>query len=447
MGCERVGADVASVCGRLMWCVGAVILVVALEVFVSGRMRGWSGGGVLEGAVLVGGLLVGAVSAWVLFHVPTRAGRHHVRVTIERLIHHEYWPTQAFYFPFYPRFLWMAAMNGGLRQVTCCNPEIEHGGGWAGESKHAIMEKLAPAGSVVLPTFLVPSMATAGERVEVLRSLMLRHESIREFPVVLKPNEAQRGHAFKLVRSMEQAERYLGEMTAAAVVQPYHAGPEECGLFWMRYSKKQLAAGVGPDGRGIVPGRRGFVYSVTRKEFPVVVGDGKRSLERLVREHSRYRRQASVFLARFGNEATRVPSEGERVRLAVSGNHCQGTLFRDGADLITPELEAEVDRIASVFPRLDYGRFDARFTSEEELRAGRGLAIIELNGSSSEPTNMYDPDRSYFWAVGVLARMWRQVFELAKERRAEGVKPLSYMEFIRVIRMNAQSLTGSSVAD
>jgi len=436
-----------SLLSAVFWPIGAMIVAIATDRFVLAPVRYFTGDGVMGVVAALITPLVMAIAVVVVMGLCSRSGRHQLRVSFERLINHEYWPTQAFYFPFYPRFLWMALRNGGVRQVTCCNPEIENGGGWAGESKVAIMEKLAPAGSVVLPTFLVPTADTAQERASLLRDLMAKHEAIRSFPIVLKPNEAQRGHAFKLARSMEQAEQYLSEMTAAAVVQPYHAGPEECGIFWMRYSKKQLAAGKGPDGRSILQGRLGFIYSVTRKEFPRVTGDGSGTLEQLVRQHPRYRRQAAVFLSRFANDASRVPAPGEEVRLAISGNHCQGTLFRDGADLITPDLEAEVDRIARVFPRLDYGRFDVRFASEDELKRGRGMAIIELNGSSSEPTNMYDPDRSYFWALGVLAAMWRQVIELAKERRAEGVKPLTIRQFVHVIRENAKGLKGSSIAD
>lgn len=446
-GVDRPPHVLISMLAAIFWPIGAMVVAIALDRFALASMRHLLGEGILGVVGVLITPLAMALSIVVVMGLCSRDGRHRLRVSFDRLINHEYWPTQAFYFPFYPRFLWMALRNGGVRQVTCCNPEIENGGGWAGESKVAIMDKLAPAGSVVLPTYLVPVGATALERAALLRDLMERHTAIGEFPIVLKPNEAQRGHAFKLARSMEQAEQYLSEMTAAAVAQPYHAGPEECGIFWMRYSKKQLAAGTGPDGRSILQGRLGFIYSVTRKEFPRVTGDGSRTLEQLVKQHPRYRRQAAVFLSRFANDASRVPARGEEVRLAISGNHCQGTLFRDGADLITPDLEAEVDRIARVFPRLDYGRFDVRFSSEDELKQGRGMAIIELNGSSSEPTNMYDPDRSYFWALGVLARMWQQVLELAKERRAEGVKPLTVRQFIHLIRENAKSLKGSSVAD
>jgi len=431
----------------IFWPIGAMIVAIAADRYILAPVRQFLGDGVLGVAAVFVTPFSMAFAIIVVMGLCSRSGRHQLRVSFERLIHHEYWPTQAFYFPFYPRFLWMAFRSGGVRQVTCCNPDIENGGGWAGESKVAIMEKLAPAGPVVLPTYLISVAATAQERASVLRDLMARHTAIGDFPIVLKPNEAQRGHAFKLARSMEQAEQYLADMIAAAVVQPYHAGPEECGIFWMRYSKKQLANGKGPDGRQIQQGRLGFVYSITRKEFPRVTGDGSRTLEQLVRQHPRYRRQATVFLQRFAGDLARVPARGEEVRLAISGNHCQGTLFRDGADLITPELEAEVDRIARVFPRLDYGRFDVRYTTEDELKQGRGMAIIELNGSSSEPTNMYDPERTYFWALTVLSRMWQQVIELAKERRAEGVKPLTIRQFVHVIRENAKSLKGSSIAD
>ena len=35
------------------------------------------------------------------------------------------------------------------------------------------------------------------------------------------------------------------------------------------------------------------------------------------------------------------------MRLAIAGNHCQGTLFLDGSHLCTAALEAKVDAIAA----------------------------------------------------------------------------------------------------
>ena len=91
---------------------------------------------------------------------------------------------------------------------------------------------------------------------------------------------------------------------------------------------------------------------------------------------------------------TRVLASGERFPLAMAGNHAQGTLFRNGAHLITPALEKRIDEIARAYPGFYIGRFDIRYTDVEAFKAGRDLAIVELNGATGESTNIYDPDGS-----------------------------------------------------
>jgi hypothetical protein len=206
-----------------------------------------------------------------------------------------------------------------------------------------------------------------------------------------------------------------------------------------------------------VVAREGFIYSITRKEFPHVVGDGKRTLEELIYSHPRLRCQAGVFLARFADDASRVLAPGERLRLAQSGNHCQGTLFRDGSDLITPELAATIDELASSFARdgearggaggLDFGRFDVRFEAEEDLRAGRGFRILELNGTTGESTNLYDPDRSLVWSYKVLFGQWRLLYQLGSERRRQGCKVLTIRELLVSIRKYYRKRPEAALAD
>src|SRR6185295_7205676 len=193
---------------------------------------------------------------------------------------------------------------------------------------------------------------------------------------------------------------------------------------------------------GAAGGAAGRIFSITRKEFPILVADGLRTLEDQILAHPRFRRQARVFLERFVTEASRVYPAGERVRLAQSGNHIQGTLFRDGADLITPELENAIDAIAAGFPRLDIGRFDIRFESEELLRQGRGFAVLEMNGTASESTNIYDPAHHLLWAYRVLFAQWKQMYALGAERHAQGVKPMALRTLIREARAHFRSLKG-----
>ena len=77
--------------------------------------------------------------------------------------------------------------------------------------------------------------------------------------------------------------------------------------------------------------------------------------------HPRYRLQASTFLTRHSHSLDRVLGPGERMQLAIAGNHAQGTLFRDGTHLWTPALERRIDEIAQSYPGFFVGRFDVRY--------------------------------------------------------------------------------------
>ncbi len=106
-------------------------------------------------------------------------------------------------------------------------------------------------------------------------------------------------------------------------------------------------------------------------------------------------------------------------------------MFLDGASLITPDLERAVDTIAKHYDGFYFGRFDARYTSGDELRAGRGFAILELNGVTSESTNVYDPARSLRAAYGTLCRQWTLAFRIGAINRKRGHRTSSIRELLR----------------
>jgi len=236
---------------------------------------------------------------------------------------------------------------------------------------------------------------------------------------------------------------YLASMDRDAVIQRLDPGPVEIGLFWTRIPRPGVPIDDCP----------GEIFSITRKVFPVIEGDGVRTLEHLIWDHPRYRMQARTFLARFASRSDVVLAKGEKLRLAHAGNHCQGTMFLDGADLITPELSAAIETIAQSFRdpitgrAFDYGRFDIRCASEAQIRAGEGLAIVELNGTMSESTNIYDPAKSIWWAYGVLFRQWARLYHIGARRVAEGVQPYSVSRLVRCVRDHYRGRPGSSVAD
>jgi hypothetical protein len=93
---------------------------------------------------------------------------------------------------------------------------------------------------------------------------------------------------------------------------------------------------------------------------------------------------------------------------------------------MTAELERAIDAIARRFEGFFIGRFDVRYASIEGFRAGRDLAIVELNGVTSESTNLYDPSWSLWAAYRTLFQQWSLLYRIgaANRQRGHGVSTL-----------------------
>jgi hypothetical protein len=366
-------------------------------------------------------------------------GRHAVAGWWDRVAHHEYWPMWLFYLPLVPYLAKLALKHRSVTAFACCNAGIENAGGLIGERKHAIMAKLSHDPRC-LRTVLLEAGPIAAERARAARTLMAATPGMAEFPIVIKPDTGHRGFAVRIIRSDADLLTYLESMTAAAILQPYDPGPQECSVLWSRSNSESAI----PNPQAIPAG---FIYSITRKEFPQITGDGEHTVEELIYAHPRFRRQVDVFLDRFPDLASQVLPRGEILRLALAGNHCQGTLFRDGADLITPGLSSAIDALARSFKGgLDIGRFDLRYVNEESLEKG-DFRIVELNGTGGESTNLYDPDRSIFWAYRVLFGHWRLMYELGAQRQAAGGQTMSLLQLWSAARSHRRSRRGSPISD
>ncbi|MCC7179155.1 MAG: carboxylate--amine ligase [Acidobacteria bacterium] len=321
----------------------------------------------------------------------------------------EFWPVWATYAPLVPWILALA-MRHGWRAIGAANPGMRDGG-LVGESKYDILESL-PAEWIV-PSARIDRGTLAGRTRAVAA---FAEQPGHGFPLILKPDVGQRGSGVRRAATLAEAVAYLRAADYPVVVQPWHPGPFEAGIFYWRH----------PDAA------RGQILSITDKVFPVIAGDGVRTLEALILSHSRFSRQAPVFLQRHAASLNQVLPRGERFALGSVGNHCQGTLFRSGAHLWTPELDTRIDDIARRVPGFCIGRFDVRYGDVARFKAGEDLAIIELNGVSAEPTDVYDPDRRIASAYRALFEQWRLVFEIGAANRRRGAAGTSPARLARL---------------
>jgi membrane protein DedA with SNARE-associated domain len=341
----------------------------------------------------------------------TLQGRAAWSAALSRLWRWEFWPAWLFYLSLVPYWLYLAARYRSFTVWTAANPGIPHGG-VVGESKHEILLQLPQ--HWIVPSVLIPA-ANFEQRLRHL--LMLMQDRSWIFPIILKPDVGERGKGVAIIHDVSEATNYLHRHAEATIAQVYHPGPYEVGIFYYRY-----------------PGEtQGHIFSITEKTFPVVIGDGRSTLSELIWKHSRYRMQAHGFLSSLSKPTDYIPAHGEAFPLSKIGNHCRGTLFRDGERWRTSELEAQIDNIARQFPGFFIGRFDIRFRDMDEFKQGTQFSIVELNGVTSESTNLYDPENSLWKAYSILFKQWRLLFSIGSACQDRGAESISSWQLLKLV--------------
>lgn len=366
-------------------------------------------GGIALAAVAL--LLFGATR--LAARVATWRGRRLLFGAWQRWRRWEFWPSWLLYAPLVPWIAWLALRHGGLRVVTAVNPGMP-AGGLCGEKKLPILTALAAAWPErVARTGFVPRGDLAARTAQV-RSF--QHEHGLAFPIVLKPDVGERGSGVAIVRDAAALRLALDERPGDLLVQEYVPGVE-AGLFYVRRPCEA----------------HGSLTSITDKRMIAVTGDGASTLETLILRDPRAVCLAPVHLARHAASLARVPAAGEIVPLVDVGTHSRGALFLDGAALATPALAAAVDRLSRGHPGFHLGRYDVRADSAEALRAGE-FRVVELNGLTAEPTDIYDPRHGVLYAWRTLAAQWRTAFEIGAENVARGARAASWPEIAALWR-------------
>jgi hypothetical protein len=330
---------------------------------------------------------------------------------IARLRQWEFWPAWLFYLPVVAMCLRLAVRYRGLALPTVANLNQKNGG-MIGESKAEILEQLQQAApEFVAHTRLIAPGALDARLHQVRQALA---EGVLAFPFIFKPDVGQRGAGFRIIHDELQARQYLESVKAPVVMQQYAAGPGEAGIFYYRL----------PDEA------QGKIFAITHKIFPGVKGDGVSTVAELIAADPRARLMAPVYERRLAGKTTEILAQGDRLQLVEAGNHCQGCIFEDGRQFYTEAMASRVDDISRRLEGFYIGRYDVRYGSEDDLRAGRFL-VIELNGASSEATSIYDARNSLWQAYAVLYQQWDLVYRIGAMNRRRGHPPAGIRAVLR----------------
>lgn len=335
-----------------------------------------------------------------------------LKLKLHKLTHWEYWPFQIVYIPMYFVWLYYSIKARSLFFFNASNPLMKNGG-FLMESKKEIYDLIPP--QYYPKTILTPHGSSIQQVKDNMTSAGLH------YPLIAKPDIGMRGMAVQKINNEKELQHYVTASSVDFLIQEFIDLPNEIGVFFVR-----------------VPGEKtGEVTGIVAKEFLVVRGDGKSSLLELLEENPRFHLQLPALEKEYADQLHKVLQYGEEMNLVPYGNHCRGAKFIDASNWINKKINTVFNQLCLQIPEFYYGRLDLKYNTLEELEQGKNFSIIELNGAGSEPTHIYDPSHSIFYAWKEIARHFKFLFIISKENKKTGAKYLNLREGMKMLKENS----------
>jgi hypothetical protein len=319
-----------------------------------------------------------------------------------KLFNWEYWPFNVVYGPMFLYWLWLMIKARSFFFFNASNPLITNGG-FLMESKKDIYDMI-PQEYYPATLFFKPGIAID----KVLAEMKARE---MEFPVIAKPDIGMRGILVQKIESGKELENYIRNAGVNFLVQDFIEYENEVGLFYYRYPNQA----------------KGNISGIVGKEFLTVTGDGVSTIEELLMKDQRFILQVPVLKETHAGTLKLVLQKNEHHLLVPYGNHCRGSKFLDISNLVDDELVTAIDKVCRQIPEFYFGRMDIRYNSWEELKQGKNFSIIELNGAGSEPTHIYDPKHSIFFAWKEIIRHFNILYRISAMNHQS--RQIPYMKF------------------
>lgn len=334
-----------------------------------------------------------------------------MKLFFHKVTNWEYWPFQILYIPIYFLWVYYAIKARSFFFFNASNPRIKNGG-FMMESKKQIYD--------LLPEKYYPNTVLIRENSDLKNIVDLLAEKEIHFPLIAKPDIGLRGSGVKKIKTVAELQEYADKANFDFLLQDLIPFKKEVGIFYVRSPLD----------------KNGKITGIVSKEFLIVIGDGEATIEDLIKKTPRFELQLQVLKEEYGEQLHRILQKDETLNLVPFGNHARGAKFLDGSDWITPELTKTINEVAMQIPGFYFGRFDIMYNTFEELERGENFQIVELNGAASEPTHIYDPKHSVWFAWKELARHIRYMYEISVENHKMGVPYLDYKVGMREYKLH-----------
>ncbi|WP_333599732.1 D-alanine--D-alanine ligase [Flavobacterium sp.] len=336
-----------------------------------------------------------------------------MKLFFHKLFHWEYWPFQIVYIPIYFLWAYYALKARTIFFFNTCNPNMKNGG-FIMDSKIEIYD--------LIPQQFYPKTKLVKEKIPFDEVVLLLENSRIKLPLIAKPDIGLRGSAVKKITNLEELQAYHAKANFNYLLQDLIPYDHEVGIFYVRFPQE----------------KHGRITGIVAKEFLIVEGDGLSTIAALLKANPRYEFQLQALEKEYGTQLNDILSKGEKRNLVPYGNHARGAKFLDYSHLISPELTKVIDEMCLQIPEFYFGRMDLMYNSWAELEQGKNFSIVELNGAASEPTHIYDPKHSLFFAWKELARHIKYMFQISVENHKRGFSYLPHKVGVEQYRLHLE---------
>jgi hypothetical protein len=330
-----------------------------------------------------------------------------------KITHWEYWPFQVVYIPIYFLWIFYSFKARSIFFFNASNPSMKNGG-FIMESKKAIYDLIPP--HFYPKTELIRHGATFEQVEKIISDMDIK------YPLIAKPDIGLRGSGVKKIDTVADLKQYTLKANFDYVIQDLIPFKNEVGIFYVRYPNQNS----------------GKITGIVSKEFMILTGTGDATIEELIKENPRYEVQLKVLRQEFGKKLQDILPKGKKLNMVPYGNHARGAKFIDGSHWITPKLEETINEICLQIPGFYFGRLDVMYNTIQELESGENFSVVELNGAASEPTHIYDPKHSLFFAWKELARHITYMYEISVVNNKRGTPYLDYNVGVREYRLHLE---------
>jgi hypothetical protein len=310
-------------------------------------------------------------------------------------------------------FVWFyyAARSRSFFFFNAANPLIKNAG-FLMESKKEIYD--------IIPVQYIPktlSFKKGTPGADVLKAIAAVGIS---FPCIAKPDIGCKGRGVEKIYEAHQIETYASRINMDFLVQELISFMEEVGIFYCR-----------------MPGAAaGKITGIVAKEFLIIKGDGVSPITALLEKEPRYHFQLKALQKIYGEELNTILAKDEVKNMVPYGNHARGARFIDVSHWADEQFNQTFDHICKQVPEFYFGRLDIMYKNKEDLKQGKNFSIIELNGAGSEPTHIYDPGHSLFFAWKEIARHLSLLYRISKANHKKGYPYLTMKEGLQMFREN-----------